>query len=269
MTLIIKAETMFNAPIDYLNEVKTELQPLIDGIAHHNLYKSINSIEALRIMSEYHVYAVWDFMCLLKALQRNLTCVSIPWTPPLDALGAHLINEILTEEEGDIMKDGRYLSHFEIYLEAMEECHADTSKIRGLLDKLRDGIPLEAALNLVHVPEFAQKFVKTTFKIISSDAHEITAGFVFGREDITAKMFYPMLTRVDGLKEANKFAYYFKRHIELDEGSHAPKAYQLLMNLCGKCESKWQEAARIATIALKARIEFLDSILQAIKNRQP
>lgn len=255
---------MLRTPMDYLEKVKAEVHPLMQKIAHHKLYSTIQSIRTLQIMSQHHVYAVWDFMCLLKALQRSVTCVSIPWFPPIDALGAHLVNEILAEEEGDITSDNRHLCHFDIYLEAMEECKANTQGILAFLAQLKNGKSIDEALEADYVPEPAKHFVKTTFNLIGMKVHEITAGFVFGREDITAKMFYPILTGLGELNKASKFAYYFKRHIELDEGSHAPKAYQLLMNLCDNDEIKWQEAKDAAVIALEARLEFLEGIYQAI-----
>jgi len=48
----------------------------------HRVYKTIESKDDLRIFMQYHVFAVWDFMSLLKSLQANLTCVTIPWLPP-------------------------------------------------------------------------------------------------------------------------------------------------------------------------------------------
>ena len=47
----------------------------------HPVYAQISDINGLRKFSTFHVYAVWDFMSLLKSLQMGLTCVSLPWLP--------------------------------------------------------------------------------------------------------------------------------------------------------------------------------------------
>lgn len=55
--------------------IETQKQQLLN----HSLYKRIKTLEDLHSFLENHVYAVWDFMSLLKALQNKLTCTTTPW----------------------------------------------------------------------------------------------------------------------------------------------------------------------------------------------
>ena len=52
-----------------------------DDLFNHQIYNSINDIDHLHIFMENHIFAVWDFMSILKSLQSQLTCVTIPWIP--------------------------------------------------------------------------------------------------------------------------------------------------------------------------------------------
>ena len=92
---------------------------------------SIHTLNHLRIFMEHHVFAVWDFMCLLKELHRRIVCTQAPWFPPKDAYCAHLISRILVEEEGDLTEDQQhYLSHFELYLTAMKKIGANVRRYK-------------------------------------------------------------------------------------------------------------------------------------------
>ena len=70
-----------------------------EKLLNHKLYTEIKSIEDLQIFTSNHVFAVWDFMSLLKALQNQLTCTKVPWIPNNNSEIAYLINEIVTAEE--------------------------------------------------------------------------------------------------------------------------------------------------------------------------
>src|ERR1700753_1243012 len=85
------------------------------------LYNSLRDLDSLRRFTEQHVFAVWDFMSLLKALQQKLTCINVPWVPVGSAATRYLINEIVTGEESDVDEKGERASHFELYLRAMEQ----------------------------------------------------------------------------------------------------------------------------------------------------
>jgi hypothetical protein len=91
-------------------------------LAHHPVYATFNNLESIRHFMGYHVFAVWDFMSLLKSLQIHLTCVELPWKPSkYPAEMVRLINQIVVGEESDLDLNGTPISHFDLYLKAMED----------------------------------------------------------------------------------------------------------------------------------------------------
>ena len=119
-----------------LERLRQSLRPLRTQLFKHEVYRSIRTQDDLRIFMEHHVFAVWDFMSLLKALQGRLTGVTIPWFPQGDRNARRLINEIVLEEESDEDGEGGYISHFELYRAAMAQCGANTSRIDAFMGHL-------------------------------------------------------------------------------------------------------------------------------------
>ena len=117
-----------------LELLQSRLAPLRDSLLAHPIYDRIDTIEDLRLFMEHHVFAVWDFMSLLKALQRLVCCVDVPWTPPLDSAACRFVNEIVLGEESDEDGQGGFTSHFELYRRAMRQSGAETGPIRQNLD---------------------------------------------------------------------------------------------------------------------------------------
>ena len=151
--------------IDALIDSISELR---DQVVNHDVCARLTTIEHLRTFMEHHVFAVWDFMSLLKALQARLTCVTLPWTPSPEPLSRRLINEIVLEEESDEVSAGEYLSHFEMYRQAMRQCGANTSIIDDLVSEIRSGTTLDAALDAANTPKAAADFVRTTWRFVES-----------------------------------------------------------------------------------------------------
>jgi hypothetical protein len=241
------------------------IQPLVDAIEHHKTFTAITSIERLRRFAEIHVFVVWDFMCLLKTLQRKLTCNQLLWLPPADPLGCHLVNTLLAEEESDLTADNRYLSHFALYLEAMEQCGANTENISAFIRGIEQGLSLPQLFNKNLLPNPVKRFIEDTFDVIPKERHAIAAAFAYGREHITGAMFSQILRNLassgagsnDSLKG---FIYYFQRHIDLDGGKHSAQSKMLVANLCGTDEKKWEDVVDTAVFSLKSRLQLLDAI---------
>ena len=73
------------------------LAPVRADVVGHSLNRALETPANLRCFMEYHVFAVFDFMSLVKRLQKDLTCLDIPWLPP-NRKYARLINEIVMGE---------------------------------------------------------------------------------------------------------------------------------------------------------------------------
>ena len=109
-----------------------QLAPFKQQLIEHQLYQNIETIPALRCFMESHIYAVWDFMSLVKKLQLDLTTTTIPWQPKQNNSAGRLINEIVWGEETDIDKNGVPMSHFEMYLNAMDQVNAESNGIKKI-----------------------------------------------------------------------------------------------------------------------------------------
>ncbi|WP_310396234.1 DUF3050 domain-containing protein [Hymenobacter sp.] len=250
----------FTDPIEYLQQ---EVAPTRHLLLNHGLYHRLQTLPDLRRFMEHHVFAVWDFMSLLKTLQRDLTCVQVPWVPTANPAARRLINEIVLEEESDVDQQSRPISHFELYVRAMEECGANTAPIRRLVAAVAAGRPVAQALEAAQAPESVRQFVTTTFGIIQSGKpHTVAAAFTFGREDLIPAMFRQLVgelrDRFPG--QLDTFTYYLDRHIQLDEEVHAPLAQRMVRELCGDDPERWMECQLATVQCLEARIGLWEGI---------
>ena len=137
-----------------------------EKLQNHKIYFSIKNIDHLNIFMSNHVFAVWDFMSILKSLQSQLTCVKIPWIPTGNGTPARLIHEIVTEEETDLAPHGQYMSHFEIYCNAMRQAGADINPIHQFLKNLEIS-NISESLKRSNAPKAASNFVNETFNILN------------------------------------------------------------------------------------------------------
>lgn len=248
--------------------LQNEIEPLRGQLIAHELYHNINTIDDLHVFMQHHIFAVWDFMSLLKALQQNLTCTTLPWMPVGSANTRYLINEIVTGEESDIDHTGERTSHFELYLKAMEQAGSDTSGISSLFKELSTEQDVQKALSRACMPDAAREFVRHTFDVIATDKSFLQAAvFTFGREDLIPGMFIEMVKKLNGQLpgKVEILLYYLERHIEVDGDHHSQLAYQMTAELCGDDDHKWQEATIAVKAALQARLALWDGILAGIK----
>ena len=248
-------------------KIQKEIEPLRQEIINHKVYAAISELEDLRIFMEHHIFAVWDFMSLLKALQINLTCTTLPWFPVGDPVTRQLINEIVAGEESDVDADGNIKSHFELYLDAMEQCGANTKPINAFLSALKNGKTFNEAFEIAAVPTSAKDFVNATFETINSGkTHLQAASFTFGREDLIPNMFFSMVNDLNSTQpdQVSIFKYYLERHIEVDGDHHSHLALSMTEKLCEKDASFWAEAEETTKQALQKRIDLWNAAYNEI-----
>jgi len=253
-----------------IEKIKKTIEPLRQEIINHKVYSVINNTEDLKIFMQYHVFAVWDFMSLLKALQNHLTCTTVPWFPKGSPNTRYLINEIVVGEESDIDSSGNRKSHFEIYLDAMRQCGADREPIENFLTTLRASGDLKSSLITANAPVEVFDFVDFTFNCIKSNkAHVLSAVFTFGREDLIPGMFYSIVSdmNMSTPERISIFNYYLERHIEVDGDHHSQLAIEMTASLCGEDTVFWKEAEEATVESLKKRIHLWNGIYNHIRSR--
>jgi hypothetical protein len=249
---------------EFLSALEERLAPLREQLLHHPIYRQLDSLEALRGFMQKHVFAVWDFMSLLKALQQRVCCVNVPWLPSAAPAAARFINEIVLGEESDINAEGEAASHFDLYYQAMQRCGASTEQIDRFLHVVRTGQTIPRALSAAEVSPGVAQFVQQTFAFIeTNDAAVIAAAFTFGREDLLPEVFQRVVDELNQHSggDLEPFRYYLQRHIELDGDQHGPLSQRLVATLCGDDPRRWSVASDAAFQALESRLILWNDML--------
>jgi hypothetical protein len=257
---LLSESTMING----LADLEASLAATRASVLDHRLYGALTTLPAVCRFMEHHVFAVWDFMSLLKALQRHVTCVAVPWQPIGDPRLRRFVNEIVCDEESDKFDDGQVASHFEMYLGAMAEVGADTGPVERFMRQIAQGHLLHTALARAEAPPAAQAFVLSTLDVVHRDRpHEIAAVFAYGREDAIPAMFQRLLDAKGLGTVCPQLRAYLLRHIALDGDSHGHLARDLVAGLC-RTANEWTQTRDAAQAALQARCALWDAILAAI-----
>jgi hypothetical protein len=250
-------------------QVRDDLVTLRARLLDHPIYAEVASVEDLKQFMEDHVFAVWDFMSLLKRLQQDLTCTKVPWFPADDARAARLINDIVIGEATDVDPNGSYVSHLDLYLRAMADVGASARQFETFRS-MAAVTSVEASMVRAGVPPHVRAFVAHTIRLAQSGStEEVLAAFFYGREDIIPEMFSRLQKTLPGMKDdknrLHHFIYYIERHIELDGDSHGPMGRELLDNLVADSPQRNERALRAACNSIRARIELWNGTLSTLR----
>lgn len=259
----------------YINMYKysidtTFIQEKSKELKLHSIFGHIRTFDDLHCFMSWHVFAVWDFMSLVKRLQHEFTSLTIPWTPPTRPLAARLLNEIVLGEESDMTTDSSFASHFDLYLSAMREVGADTSQIEHFVNLVRSNIAVEVALHMVKAPEAVQEFVLSTINTAKNGTvFEVLGSFLYGREDAIPQIFKTLLSDWSvPPKSTPTFVYYLQRHIELDSETHGPAAARLASELAQNNVENLEQIHRAGISAIEHRLAFWDALQLELTQKQ-
>ncbi|PIQ58766.1 MAG: hypothetical protein COW00_14205 [Bdellovibrio sp. CG12_big_fil_rev_8_21_14_0_65_39_13] len=225
-----------------------------NALVQHPCYGQLTELENLKLFMQTHVFAVWDFMSLLKSLQRKLTCIDLPWRPtPYPEKIARLINEIVLGEESDLDWNGEAKSHFNMYLDAMKEVGADDSLLQNWLSNNdASQLPLEVWNFVSYHLDLAQ----------NGKVEEVAGAFFWGREKLLPDVFTSIVNVIENSSlNCPALVYYFQRHIELDGDHHGPMSLECLEILCGNNIEMRERAMAAASKSLRLRYLLWDGLL--------
>ncbi|CBW26893.1 conserved hypothetical protein [Halobacteriovorax marinus SJ] len=242
-----------------MDKLLEEIDSLHKSLETHRVYQEINDLDALRIFMSFHVFAVWDFMSLLKSLQREITCVELPWRPsPYSKEIVRMINEIVLGEESDVDLQGKACDHFTLYLEAMREVGCSTEQIDSFL----------IDFDLSPLADEIKNFVSFNLGLaLGDETHKVAAAFFYGREKLIPDMFDGLLSFLKKQSlHCPKLIYYIERHIELDGDEHSILAKKCLDELCAGDEEKLAQAYEVGKKSLELRVKLWDGVLKKLTN---
>ena len=254
--------------LDYATEeaVARAVASMRDALVDHTVFEQIHDTSTLRTFMEAHVYAVWDFMSLVKRLQLDFTCVTLPWTPPKHRHAARLMNEIVTGEESDIGLDGHAISHFDMYLNAMQDVGADTTQIRSFVANVQSLPDWQSAVAAMEAPAHVRQFVTHTLTVAcTGSTAEVMGAFFYGREDVIPDMFSRLLRdwKIDAAS-VPALTYYLDRHIQLDADEHGPAAKLIVDDMLTEDPSLTSSMIAGAQAAIASRLELWDGVERSL-----
>jgi hypothetical protein len=237
----------------------------LDALAcGHPVFGALTSLPAVRVFMEHHVWAVWDFMSLLKSIQAEVAPVTVPWRPPADVESARLINDIVVAEEGDDGFDGQPISHFQVYLSAMKAAGASTAAIERFTAAVDAGAAVPGALADSRAPAASRAFVETTFAIVAGPLPGRVAAFTLGREGVIPRMFGGLLAGLGRPEELRAFSWYLDRHVAIDGERHGPMARRLYERTCLRDPVTHAASLDAACRVLEHRVALWDAVLRAL-----
>ena len=248
--------------MESLDNNKKVIEELKQLLVSHKLFSGPLNADQVRQFMESHIFSVWGFMSLLKGLQSGITVNDIPWMPNQNTKNGltNFINEIVLCEESDDIDDIGYISHFEIYLLAMDKMNANASQINLLTERLKSEEYDKKFIDELSIYDEVKDFIKFDLDIaLSGNLPKIVGSFTLGREKVIPNMFSYIVKCIEYKNSTKNLLTYLKRHINIDGDRHGPLSIKLLDTICNTDEA-YKLAYNSGITSLQLRLKVWDRI---------
>ena len=251
--------------MDNLESNKKKLNDLRHKITAHPLFeKELEPKDICKFM-ESHIFAVWGFMSILKSLQKMITPNNLPWIPNENTKNGlvNFVNEIILCEESDFIEGIGFISHFEIYLLAMNNMGAKTEQLDKFISRITDRGYNEKYLDGIDTSDEVKSFLKHDLEVsMNGTLPEVIGAFTLGREKVIPNMFSYILPAIKETSTSTHLITYLERHIDIDGDRHGPLSMKLLDASCDK--SQLPLAYATAVKSLEFRLLVWDKVYEDI-----
>lgn len=232
----------------------------------HDIYESVVGLKSLQYFMERHIICVWSYTALLQSLHKDLVAMVFPLNSESHKEAIRLISEIIINEEVDDLGDGRYLSHLELYLEAMQDLDCDLSKILDFFDQLETNRSIDEAIKKSLFSEEIKEYARATARFLRKPLHIRAAALYYEGEPFFPDQFLYRLYLLSDHIKCDKALWYFEKHIEGIKCQDFSAAGRLVEVLC-KVDHKFDyEAESTASAVMRNRINLWNKILRGITN---
>lgn len=247
--------------------ILNEIEDLKSELAAHCLYTKLQHMEDIHIFMEHHVFAVWDFMSLAKALQLHLDATQVIEKQTDNSKILGFVNGILTGGETDPNKKEIVLSHLEMYLELMDEIGANTTNIKKLIASSAAGLDIHEAMQIAQLTDEQQRILNFTQTIIATnEIHKIAVAATLVPEGMISNRFLKILKETEERDNllVPKFKNYLNRYKAIDGNDYGLLSLEMVTHFCDSDGKKWVDILDIAMKTLSHRIYLWDAIVDEI-----
>ncbi len=247
------------------------VQPLRKQIVHHDIFQQLDSLEHLQLFMESHAFVVWEDLSIVRAFQKSKNKDFVPWALRENAAQMRSLYATLLLAEADLDMEGKPQNHLDLYIQAMEEVGANTSKIGLLMRYLEQGVPWVDAVSSLRInPRYKEGIIHLLRHLELAEAHHLYALFGFAR----LHQIPPLLeaTALDLAEQHPEhvatFVYYLEQARQYMCLQEDVLMAQMLTEQCGQDKEKWDSCTRLVAEVLQWRIKVLDSISRLIPQEE-